>query len=150
MLCFSLPASVRLLSSSADVGAVSTLCRHCDEGLGLWRIRREKIRNFSRGVKSSKCSLEKLQSCVLNRPEIIFSRTVFRKGFPGAIVHKVRCASRGSMDSDELAGSCSAAVCSQAGPQHVCSRLDLEAEVPISGKKRNHGPLPRASLLQVE
>lgn len=90
-LCFSLSASVRLLSGSTDVGVVSTLCRHCDEGLGLWRIRREKIRNISWGVKSSKYSLEKLQSCVLNRPEIVFSRTVLRKRFPGAIVHSQVC-----------------------------------------------------------
>lgn len=51
------------------------------------------------------------------------------------------------MDSDELAGNCSAAVWSTA--VHL-SRLDLEAQVPISAKKRHHGPLPRASLLQVE
>lgn len=110
----------------------------------------KKIRNISRGVKSIKYSLETLHSCVLNRPEITFRKTVFRKGFPAAVVYKVSCASRGSVDSDELAGSCSAAVCSQAGPQHVYSRLDLEAEVPVSGKKRHHGPLLRASLLQVE
>lgn len=50
-LCFSLSASVRLLSGSTDVGAVSTLCRHCDEGLGLWRIRREKNQKHFLGGK---------------------------------------------------------------------------------------------------
>lgn len=52
------------------------------------------------------------------------------------------------MDSDELAGNCSAAVWSTAV---LLSRLDLEEpKLPISAKKRLHGPLLRASLLQVE
>lgn len=51
------------------------------------------------------------------------------------------------MDSDELAGNCRAAVWSTT--VHL-SHLDLEAQVPISAKKRLHGPLPRASLVQVE
>ena len=52
------------------------------------------------------------------------------------------------MDSDERAGNCSVAVWSTA-LVHL-SRLDLEAQVPIRAKKRLHGPLPRASILQVE